>query len=263
MGIAFTVRAQSLGGSRLPNPTQIAIVLGWLTAQFPADDGIFVVTMLPQLVDVALSSTWTGNAVAWSDFSPWPSYGSVVPRIATGFAGGTTAVGFRVSLASGSTTDPQAGQTIAVFDLTNRIFQRKKIASVAIVSAGQIWDITVDTTNGTSDTGYIPATGQAVSPWSDSLNDLVPAVLQHFSNLGPGEQVASLPDPGGRQRRYPASPAKWPSVITNRLLSGVLDVTSVDDADVLAPTIPTPTTVGTPGVIAYLMQLNDLSTYKQ
>ena len=155
------------------------------------------------------------------------------------------------------------------------------------------YDITVSTTNSVSDTSYIPLAttpqggGQYVCPWSDSLNTVVPAMTAYFSSFGPGEQVIpSLQvDPGSRLRRFPRSPATYPSIINNRLTSGPTNApfvpygtttpaqvpsldncASLDDVAVLdvgqaGPSLPFATTVGSPGVSAYLIGLGDLACY--
>ena len=142
------------------------------------------------------------------------------------------------------------------------------------------WDITVDTTNSVSDTSYTPVAGQYVSPWSDSLDTLVPPVEAYMSVLGPGEQFASFADPGARQRRNPPSPASYPNVLSLRLLAGpttapfvavgavppapaptLTTTPSLLDVGVQEPTLPYATTVGAPGVTVYLQVLADLAAY--
>ena len=98
-------------------------------------------------------------------------------------------------------------------------------------------------------------------PWSASLPLLAEPMLAYFATLGPGEQTADLYDPGLRQRRSPPSPAKWPSQIGSRAEVGVLDVPAVFTAEIVEPTLPHATPVGTPGVLSYLLELGDFAAF--
>ena len=155
------------------------------------------------------------------------------------------------------------------------------------------YDITVSTQNNVSDTSYTPLAttpqggGQYVCPWSESLNTLVPAMVAYFASFGPGEQVIpSLQvDPGSRLRRIPKSPAFYPSIVNHRITSGptsapfvpygttppaqvpTLDnCTSLNDVAVLdvgqaGPSLPFATTVGSPGVSAFLLVFGDYAAF--
>lgn len=261
IAIAFTVRPGT-GGSRIPNGAQISLVLGTLTAAFPADDGIFVVNLSGQDVTLVLSNAWSLGAIPWADAAPWPRY--VASKVSVGPSPAPTATTFRLSTATPGTATPQIGQTIAIFDQPNQTFRRKRILTVAVVVAGQTWDIVCDTSNSASDTSYVPASGQPVSPWSDSLQLLISPVAGYFATLGPGEMIAPpYPDPGTRQQRQPPSPGSWPSVLTNRLLTPVLASPAVADAGVIEPAVPFATSVGTPGALVYILQLADFAVYPE
>ncbi len=167
---------------------------------------------------------------------------------------------FRLTTAT-STTTPLVGQTIGFYDASVQLFQRKRIGTVAVVVAGKSWDITADTSNAASDTSYTPFVGQVASPYSGSLDALAPAIISYFDGLGPGEQVASFPDPCRRQRRQPSSPTTWPSTINSKLIAPILAVAAIENATVLLPANPFSTTVGTPGIQSFLITLGDLCAF--
>ena len=243
----------------ISNAAQVALAEAYVKGQFPADDGGFACTLLEQTVDVALSITWAASALTWTDATPWPPY---VPaskvRVSNAVAPTTTSCRLFTGI---STTVPQVGQTIGFFDRPNKTFRRKKILTVSVVTPNLVWDVTFDTTNNASDVTYAPVIGTAASPWSDSLDTLIEPIVGYFDTLGPGEQVASFPDPGQRQRRSPQSPTSWPNTITNRILAPLFDLTSIEDLDLEEPATPLNTTVGVPGVLAYLMTLGDLAAF--
>lgn len=257
-GIAFTMKPATAGASRLPNATQIAQVAANLEATFPADDGIFAVTLLAQDVDVALQVTWTRRAVGYVDAVPWPEYETT--PVAVDGAVTPTPTTFRVTT-SVSTTNPQVGQTIGIWNAATGKFSRKQILSIVTVIDHFSWTLTCDTTNGASDASYTPVAGQNASPWSDSLNLIAAKVIAYFSGLGPGEQVASFSDPGSRMRRQPENPGAWPSQIRNRIVDNIFDVAGVADASLLSPAVPLSSTVGSPGATAYLLSLADLAIF--
>lgn len=255
--VAFTVRPAKSGASRLPNGAQIALVQAHLADTFPADDGILVAQMLADPVDVSIGVTWGGSLTGWADLVPWPAYGS--PAVEVMASPSPTETTFRLT---NCTVAPTAGKTIAFFDASTKAFKRKRIASATFVS-GTNYDIVVDTTTGSgSDTAYAPPAGTKASPWSDSLDLLVEPILGYFDKQGPGEQLASFADPGRRQRRWPApTSTTWPSAIENRIVESLFSV--VADAELLEPTAPDATAVGTPGTLSYLHTLNDLAVYPQ
>lgn len=258
-GVAFTLRPARPGGSRVPNGAELAAATEELVAAFPEDDGILVAALAQQPVTCVLKLQWARSAAGWVDATPWPAY-VASSKVCVSNAAAITATSFRASTAT-TTTAPQVGQTIALYDAAAGRFRRKRIATVTQVTAGKVWDLTFATANAASDTSFVPASGAAVSPWSDSLDSLVAPVASHFDTLGPGEQVSVLPDPGRRMRREPESPAAWPSVVSNRLLGPVFALDTVADAALVEPTVPYATTVGTPGALSYLLSLGGLAAF--
>lgn len=284
IGIAFTLRPGTPGGVRIPTPEQMATVLSMVGGEMPATDGIYMISIVPFAVNPALGVIWRQGVPGWVDTTPFPVFhqGALVAA-SPNAAGILSAVTFRLS-SPAMTEVPQVGQSVAFFDKSNPTapaFRRKKIRSVTAISATQ-YDITVDTTNGVSDTSYTPANGQPCSPWSDSLDTLSPSVLAYFDALGPGEMVSSFFDPGLRQRRSPASPTFWPSAITHRLLGGttvpqppqgpqqnqppvpvLYNLASLYDIDLLDPPVPFNAPVGIPGVSANLPTLGSILAFPE
>lgn len=259
---SFTLRPETPGATRIPSSAQLAAVRAALQALFPGDDGIKAAQLIGEDVSIVLSVTWSKRANGFADAVTWPPYIAgdmvVVDNAVT-----PTATSFRLTTAT-STTAPQVGQTIAFYDTANQAFVNKRIGAVTVVSAGLSWTITVDTANNASDEAYVPADGDIASPWSDSLNSIVASVVSYFDGLGPGEMVASFADPGIRQRRQPENPESWPSAVSNRLVSSVLGVAAVNDAELTVPTsLPSAPTIGAPGLSAYLLQLADFAVFPQ
>jgi len=262
-GIAFTLRPARPGAARRPNAAQLALVEANLKAQFPGDDGIFLCQLLGQAVSVVLRVTWAKSAAGWLDSPPWPAYASPAVKVAA--APSPTATSFRLYTTASSPPDAQVGQTIAFYNPATGKFVRKRIGAVTkSVSGGETrWGITATTTNNASDTSYVPVAGQLASPWSDSLDLAAAPVIAHFDGLGAGEQLATFHDPGRRQRRQPEGQNVWPYAITNRVLNRVFDLSAISDATLAEPTVPHVATVGTPGVLAYLLELSDLAIQPQ
>ena len=246
--VMFTMRPSVLGGSRLPNATHRALVEANLKTVFPADWGIFMPVILAEPTDVVLHVTWASTARGWQDAAPFPALGGQVGNVISAYA-------FRVTTGVATAT-PVVGQTIGLYDPQTRRFQRKRIASVVVVTP------TFSSALGASDP-YLPSVGHYVSPWSDSLDLLVEPLLTDFGRLGPGEQVDPLPDPGKRQRRQPASPGAWPSVMTERTMSSVTRHAAVEALDFASPTLPHATPVGTPGVSSKLLVLGEFAIVKK
>lgn len=256
---AFTMKPATPGGSRLPNAAQIAQVEANVKAALPGDDGVFGCALVAQPVTIGFKITWSSAGSNWIDSTPWPAYASV--PVAVDAAGALSASTLRATT-SVDTTTPVTGQTIGLYDLATGTFKRKQIASVAVLVANRSWTLTFEMSNGASDPSFVPADEALISPWSDSLDDIVPSVTAHIDGRGPGEQVAVLPDPGVRQRRVPENPASWPSTITNRITEPLFSVPSVHDVQLMIPTVPYTTTVGTPGVSSNLLELGDLAAWK-
>lgn len=255
----FTLRPSTPGAGRIPNGAQIALALGTLIGREPADDGIFAAVQVAQPLAVVYRVAWSAGATGWANDPRWPAYST--PKVTVKAAPAPTATSFRATTSGGPIDDPIVGQTIAVFDRPNATFRNKRIETVSVVTPGQEWDLTFSTVNLASDTTYTPSAGQAVSPWSDSLDLLVPPTLSYFDVFGPGEMYATFADPGLRQKRNPANPGSYPSTVTNKIISGILALPSIDNAVLLEPTIPFDTTVGVPGTLVYLIELADLGVY--
>lgn len=263
IGVLFTVPPDATG-SRLPNDVEIAQVEANLKAIFSGDSGIFVCVLLAQSTSPVLRVTWAAAGAGWTDIAPWPAYNAGFNLSVDPGGAAPTPTTFRVTVfPMVLPADPVVGQTIGFYDTVNKVFRRKRILTATPVVAHQSWDVVCDASNGASDTSFTPAVFQYASPWSDSLNDLPALVAAGFGGLGPGEQVASFPDPGLRQRRWPFSPGAWPSVLLNKFVGPILALPSIDDAALAEPTVPHPTVVGAPGVLSKLQQLGDIGVYPQ
>lgn len=258
--IAFTMRPDKPGGSRIPNGTQIGQVQSQVIGAFPADDSLYFPTLVPSNVSVHLQVTWSKRANGWVDNSPWPDYILGAPIAVNG---ALTPTPTSCRLTSGEThADPVVGQTIGFYDASAQVFRRKQIKTITTNITGQSWDLTFETANNASDTTFTPAAGDVPSPWSDSLDLLVTPILQYFdSQIGPGEQVASPYDDGLRQKRQPETPEEWPSELTTRVLAPLYSLTAIRDINILVPTLPYATPVGTPGVSANLLELSGLAAF--
>lgn len=247
--------------TRIPNSTQIGLVEAQLRASFPTDYSITVPIVLPQNFTVAIGVTWLNAARGFSDLVPWPEY---IPGDPVVVDAGVTPSSLALRATTGTdTTAPQVGQNVALYDLTARRFRRKRIATVTEVVANRSWDLTFSTSLGVSE-AFTPTENALISPFSSSMQRLVAPIVDYARTLGPGEQFASLPDPGGRRRRWPYSPDAWPSSVTNEGLVNAAKLGgAISDSEVLLPAVPFATTVGTPGAVVYLLQLADLGIFKQ
>jgi uncharacterized phage protein gp47/JayE len=259
IGGGFTMKPATTGGSRRPNPTQMALVQAYVVGQMPSDDSYLPITILPNPVDVVFDVSWADGASAWSDVAPWP------PRVNTGLGAfvvtsATSPVLFQIGTDNGvyGVTGPVSGTNIGFFDRTgNGIFRQKRILSVTGTGP---WTCQIDTTNGASDTTFTPTVGSRVCPWSYSLDSLVTPIVNYFNTLGPGEQLASFFDPGVRQKRNPIAPKYWPTTISSRIESDVLDLPSVNDVRIRDGLGDSPIT-GVPGVLSYILELNTISAF--
>lgn len=280
IGVVFTLRPAQPGANRIPNSAQLSIALQALQGELGASDSIFMCALVASPLTMVFKSVWKSNAPGWSDASPFPLYQAYGPGennwLVTS-AVTPTPTSFNIASAT-DTTVPQAGQSIGFLDLTNQVFQRKRILSAVSASGG--YTITVDTSNGISDTSYTPIVGQLASPWSDSLDSVITPVLAYLDSVGPGEQASSFFDAGLRQKRSPASPSSWSSQIANRMLGGppnasqppdpnasptptLLSTPSIEDIEILEPTIPYLTPVGNPGVSSNLIVLGGCAVYPE
>lgn len=262
MGIAFTLKPATTGASRRPNATQVAQVRDFVVGQFPEDDGYLDIMLLEQDVSIVLDVEWATGAANWEDATPWPERrdagaGAVVVSSATD---STHFVLATDNANYSGVADPVAGQTIGFFDPTRGIFSRKRILSV---TGSGPWTIVADTSNSVSDTAFKPLVGKRACPWSDSLDTLVEPVAEYFGTTGPGEQRATFFDPGVREKRYPYSPQRWPSTVSNRLAGKLLDVDlmpAVGDC-IVQEGLGVDAAVGSPGATAYLLELGDLVAF--
>jgi uncharacterized phage protein gp47/JayE len=259
MGVAFTLKPASTGASRIANPTQSAKVRDYVVGQLPEDDGYVELVTIEQPVDIVLDVKWTVGAASWKDAAPWP------PRRETG-AGAivvsavTDSTHFTLATDDALYTgvaDPVAGQTFALFNSATGLYSRKTIASV---TGSGPWVIVCDTANGASDTSFTPVVGARACPWSDALDDLPAVVAEYFGSTGPGEMRATFFDPGNREKRQPFSPQRYPSVVSNRLVTSILDVPAVGDA-IVREGLGVTATIGTPGAIVYLLELGELVAF--
>jgi uncharacterized phage protein gp47/JayE len=265
----FTLSPANPGSSRLPNSTQLQQVHDYIVGQFPGDDGLFACVLLAQNIDIVLQVTWADGAASWVDAVPWPPYCTTVATPSAFVVSAVTSpVAFSVDCISGlraGAIAPQSGNNIAVYDPVAGTFRQKRILTSTPLGGGGTtgpWALTIDTTNGVSDTTFTPAINQRVCPWSDSLDALIPPVLEYFIGMGPGEQFSTFFDPGMRQKRNPPSPRFWPSVITSRLTADVLSLDAIEDAVVIEG-LGQHTTVGTPGTTSYLIELSHLTAFAQ
>jgi uncharacterized phage protein gp47/JayE len=261
--VLFTLRPNQPGANRIPSAAQILAAQSWVTGQMPIDDQAYWGTITPNYVNVNLQIAWAQGAEDWVDAQPWPPYVGSGGEIAVNGSFPATPTSFYLTGNNGSNAAPVPGQTIGMLDLPNLTFRPKKILTVTV--SGTNWIITVDASSGASDTSYTPYAGQIVGPWSASLQSIVTAVVSYFDTLGPGEQLADsdFVDPGLRQRRSPPDPASWPSTLTNRILLPIFAVTTVEDVELLDPTIPYDCPVGSPGVYSYMSKLLNLACFPE
>jgi len=267
IGVTFTMRPATPGASRIPSEAQLGIMEASLATKFYSDDGFIMISLAEEAATARFRATWRKSAAGWVDVTPFPVYNSGVAVVVDNGAA-ITASTFRVTSAT-STTAPVVGQSIGVFNVASRVdgvtqpaFERKTIAGVTEVVSGKSWDLAFDMSAGASSL-FVPSNGALVSPWSDSLNLIVPPVVAYFDGMGPGEMIDPLPDPGRRGRRQPENPESWPSEIGNRLDALVQGVSAVRSATLVDPDGTEPTSTGTLGVLAYLRRLTDMAVYPE
>ena len=206
--------------------------------------------------------TWRSNTPNWTDATQFPLYVAGDPVLVDAAVTPTTTT-LRATTGT-STSTPQVGQTLALYDVKSGRFWRKRIAAVSVVVANKSWDLTFETASNASDP-YVPKTGTLISPWSDSLNALPSQLAAYLRKLGPGEMFSSFPDPGLRRRRYPLnSPQSYPSIIYNAdLINAIRASGATDDEEALMPTTPHQVAVGSPGVSINLFELGDFAVFPQ
>ncbi len=263
MALCFTLRPTSEGGNRIPNALQIALMRAHMQDRFGVNDPLFVLEIVPYPVIPVFRVKWTPGAAWWADTNLFPLYASGPVQISAV----TSASAFVVD----STQQPQVGQSIGVYDAANKKFRRKVIATVGGSSGA--WSLTFSTT-GVSDAAFTPAVGDAVSPWSDSLDALVPNIRKHFDGVGPGEQIDApdLFDPGLRQRRSPSPDIAFPDSISFDTLKDLFDVPAcrlnisltdlqTDAAFATTQTIPFKTPAGNITVSSKMITLGGIAVY--
>lgn len=256
-GLAFTVRPNVAGGSRVPNAAQIAAVRSSIVGLMPKDDSLLVATVVADPVTLVVKVRWQRGVIAWADNVPWPVYDAASFTVQASPAPTTTS--FAVGTAMASPPAPQVGQTIAIFDQVDNVFRQKRIANV---SGSNPWTLTFDTNNQASDTSYTAVAGQRVSPWSDGLDAILSPVRDFFDGLGPGEQVSSPFDAGGtRQKRVPSPSQSYPYALTGRVMSPLYQLLQVDDIDLVEPSLPLSPAVGLPGTVSRILELYELAAY--
>lgn len=263
MGIAFTMRPAAPGASRLPNGATIALVEQHVKDAFPGDDSILAAEGIEHPIRVSLKVTWAPAAVGWVDYAPWPSFSAVGPVLVDGGAA-ISASAFRVH-SDDPFTAPTVGKSFGLYNSTTRLFVRKTILTVTEIAPGETYDLTFDTsTPGLSDLAFVPAAGAILSPWSESLNEVVAPILAYGDAQGPGEMVNVFGDPGKRERRYPPpDPTHWPSKFESRVTDDIHDLSVISDAVVVEPEVPAATNVGTPGATFHLHRVTDIGVFVQ
>jgi uncharacterized phage protein gp47/JayE len=265
--VGFTVRPDGPTGSRIPSNVQRGQVEADVRAAFPTDNGYTVATIVGSPTVLAFRVFWRK---AWLDNVPWPPWvdgPSVFPVDHTATVSTTvapTSSSMRV-ITDATMPDPQPNQTIGLFDLPSLVWRRKRIKTVTPVGGlppGTTgWDLTFEMGSNASEL-YIPTNAQLVVPWSDSLNLLPGNILAVMRRVGPGEQYATFPDPGGRQKRFPDSGTSWPSTLSGADFVTMIKATgAVSDVLPVFPEMPFKTPVGIPGVLMYLLEMSDLGVY--
>lgn len=256
--IICVLRPARPGAERRPTDLQRASIETWVVGQL-GDTICYFPSLLADPVDLIMDVKWSEAASDWADLAPWPPRETSLIQVAATPA--PTAESFRLEKADASytgVTQPVVGQTIAFLDRDRGKFMHKVIGAV---SGTGPWDITVSTALSESDITYTPEVWQPACPWSDSLDSLVTPIVKTLDTLGPGEMIdtANLFDDSKRLRRQPTSPAKWPYALTNKNLNANLNITELEDYEVI--TGYKTTQVGTPGVIAYIMELQYIAAF--
>lgn len=256
-GVTFVLRPDASGATRAPNAAQLLVARAVLEQRLPKDDGIFVAFVLETPLTLVLRVAWASGS-AWANNPAWPPNEGADVRVAALPA--PTALSCRAA-SPAPIASPVAGQSVALYDPGARAFVRKRIASAVEQAPSTVWDLTFDGTNAASDTVYVPAAGQCVSPWSDLLAVVLAELLAYADGLGPGEMVSTFPDEGYRRRRVPEITGPFPSTITNKLLAPVLALGAVSDAVLADPVTPHDTPVGVAGTSVNLFRLADVGIY--
>lgn len=253
--VAFTMRPDTPGASRLPNGAQIAKVEADLLAAFPADDGIFVASVSNHDVKPCVKVRWVDSVDGFVDATPWPPYNATKYTVRSAPAPTATTARFQEC-----TIPPSVGNTVAFYDTVSKSFKRKRIATVTEITPNELYDVTFDVTGSVSDPSYVPLVDAIISPFATNMSALVAPMLAYMDKQGVGEMVASFGDPGRRQRRSPQSkPGSYPHTVTGAIIDDVYEL--VDDATMVEPTTPYATTTGTAPLLVYLHRLADVGVF--
>lgn len=239
VGVCFTLKPQSLNGSRSPNSTQLSAVLAYLQAWLPGSVNVFMLPIVGSQVTLVAQAKWSPSSPGWIDISPWPTYSLGRSYIVSSSGDAST---FTVAL-SGSSPDytsapqPTAGQTIAVYNAATATFYRKVITGV---SGTGPWVLTCSTIATQSDTTYAPEALDIISPYSDSLVDVANSFVSYVQSMGPGEQVASDPGDGFRQMRQPRPLSnQYPETISSQVVADALKLPAVADVELVSGLLAT------------------------
>jgi uncharacterized phage protein gp47/JayE len=256
---AITLRGSTRNTSRIPNPTQLNAVAGYVAQWLPASDGLIKLPLVDDPLTLSFRVTWATNG--WVDFSPWPAYGADGLRVVV--ISMTSSSVFNIGYVDGVVAGrvaPQPGQSIAMFNPATGKVVRKTILSVSVGVSN--YGITCNTLTNLTDLGYVPVANQWVMPWSPSLQGVLDLSISYVNAMGPGEVVARflLPQDGMRIARNPAdAPLNWPSQMDSHLLGAVTSLstiknaTHIDGADFAG-------TTGGPEFV-YLPRLTDFAVY--
>jgi hypothetical protein len=236
---------------------QIAATRAYTLGKLPKDDGIIDCLITEVDVDMMLRVRWSPGTKGWADALQWPPYiGTGINTMTVSAV--TDALNFEVYTTVGPTA-PIAGANFAFFDQVSGTFKRKRVLSSSVVDPFTL-AIVCDPSNGASDLDFVPVVGDVPCPWSDALDSLVEPVKEGFDGLGPGEMFDPFFDEGLRQKRSPAPPA-WPNELGSKSFRNLDEVTSASSIQIVEPTIPYETPVGTPGVSVNLLVLGRLSVF--
>ena len=231
VGLCFAIKPKNSQSSRIPNGTQMAAVLGYVTQWLPGDDDVFMLPLVAAPLSFVWRVKWSASDAGWADAYPWPQYIYSDSHIITG---ATDASHFFIGTLSGSYSGvaaPTAGKTIAIFSASTGTFYRKKIFSAG---GGGPWTIVCDTTAAQSDTSYTPSVNDVVSPWADSLPVVEQTVADYIGAMGPGQQVSSDPGDGRRMMRMPTPTSSiYPIQVSSLVVSRMLDNSAIDDTQEL------------------------------
>ena len=207
-------------GDRTLSTGVINTVAAYLGANLPGHADINVTTASPQPLDVVfqgslpLPTTAGGAGGGWRDGTPWPSgtpsAGTSDGKV-TAYDSGTGVATIR------ETTEPNVGQSIAVWDPDGETLYEYTLATVA-GSAGA-WEVTVQDPAGA--VGFkVDPTDAYVSAGSFNLKAYATTIAAEFLKLGPGEKT-TLSELLPRARRQPTPDQGVAQNVDNRLLGNV------------------------------------------